>query len=147
MKTYKAPERISETEGKLIFLAGTIDMGHSVNWQQETEKFFAGKNCTILNPRRDDWDETWQQKADNKQFAEQVNWELDAMEKADIIVMNFLPGSQSPVSLLELGLFAASGKLVVCCPDDYWRRGNVEIVCRKYGIPFFENIHHLLSSI
>ena len=40
MKTYKAPERISETEGKLIFLAGTIDMGHSVNWQQETEKFF-----------------------------------------------------------------------------------------------------------
>jgi hypothetical protein len=32
-------------------------------------------------------------------------------------------------------LFARSGKLLVCCPEGFWRKGNVEIVCARYGVP------------
>lgn len=147
MKIYNAPEPIIETEGKLIFLAGTIDMGHSVNWQEQATHFFKDNVCTILNPRRADWDRRWDELENKTQFNEQVNWELDAMNRADIILMNFLAASQSPVTLLELGLQAASGKLLVCCPDGFWRSGNVQIICERYQIPFYKEYKKLLNSI
>jgi hypothetical protein len=25
-------------------------------------------------------------------------------------------------------------EIIVCCPDGYWRKGNVEVVCRRFGI-------------
>ena len=47
-----------------------------------------------------------------------------------------MPGTKSPITLLELGLHAGKNpqKLVVCCPDGYWRKGNVDIVCRRCGV-------------
>ena len=48
--------------------------------------------------------------------------------------MYFDPETKSPITLLELGLYARSGKLVVCCPHGFWRRGNVDIVCDRYGV-------------
>ena len=66
------------------------------------------------------------------------------MEKADYIIMNFLPGSKSPITLLELGLFAESGKLFVICPDEFYRSGNVQIVCNKYNIPLYKSIEELM---
>lgn len=59
--------------------------------------------------------------------------------------MHFEPDTMSPITLLELGLYASSGKLIVSCPKGFWRRGNVEIVCEKYKIPFFENLKHMLD--
>ncbi|HEX7846491.1 MAG TPA: nucleoside 2-deoxyribosyltransferase domain-containing protein [Chitinophagaceae bacterium] len=147
MIIYKAPQEIGNTEGKKIFLGGTIDNGASVNWQETTIQFFKEKNCTILNPRRDDWDQTWKQEASDFQFSQQVNWEMEAMDGADIIILNFLAGSQSPISLLELGLQAKSGKLVVCCPKEYWRSGNVHLLCTNYHIPLYNNMRTLLESI
>jgi hypothetical protein len=44
--------------------------------------------------------------------------------------MYLAPGTQSPVSLLELGLCARSGKLKVGCPEGFWRRGNVKVASR-----------------
>ena len=61
--------------------------------------------------------------------------------------MNLLPDSKSPISLLELGLFAKSGKLLVCCPKEFYRSGNIQIVCDKYNIPLFEDIMELLESV
>ena len=48
--------------------------------------------------------------------------------------MYFDPNTKSPVSLLELGLYAHTGKLRVCCPDGFWRKGNVDVICARFGI-------------
>ena len=61
--------------------------------------------------------------------------------------MYFAPGSQSPVSLLELGLYARTGKLMVVCPEGYWRKGNVDIVAEKYKVPTFDSLDALLRHI
>ena len=137
---------------KKVFLAGTIDMGNSENWQEkfiqklqeQSNKGVFNKYYHIYNPRREDWDETWTQTFENPQFFQQVTWELDAMEKADYIIMNFLPDSKSLITLLELGLFAKSGKLFVICPDEFYRSGNVQIVCNKYNIPLYKSIEELM---
>lgn len=133
MNIIKPPQKI-EYKGKAIFLAGSIEMGVAENWQTKVEKSLAGRDITILNPRRDSWDSSWVQSIDNPRFKEQVEWELSAQEKADYIFMYFDPATKSPISLMELGLFAKSGKLIVYCPEGYWRKGNVDIVCERYGV-------------
>jgi hypothetical protein len=61
--------------------------------------------------------------------------------------MYFAPNSQSPISLLELGLYAKTDKLMVVCPDGYWRKGNVDIVSERYKIKQYANIDELISVI
>lgn len=143
----KPPSReVPITEDPKVFLAGSIEMGNAENWQEKIVNKFPW-NVVFLNPRRDDWDFIWKQDLNNPNFYEQVTWELDMLDKSDIIVMYFDPNTKSPSSLLELGLYAASGKLIVCCPDGFWRKGNVDIVCQKYNIPIFTNIETLLVAL
>ena len=144
-EVFTPPYNISHRNRKKpsIFLGGTIDMGNSVDWQQDTIQQITRVRplvYNIFNPRRKDWDSSWEQKFENPQFYQQVNWELNALEQADIILIYFKAGSQSPISLLELGLYARSGKLSVVCEEGFWRKGNVDIVCDKYAIPMFESI-------
>jgi hypothetical protein len=128
-----------------IFLAGSIEMGQAEDWQARFQASLNSADITILNPRRDAWDATWAQRIDNHQFRDQVEWELAAQERATLIAMYFAPATKAPVTLLELGLFARSGRLVVCCPDGYWRKGNVEIVCARYGVPLVESLDALIT--
>lgn len=132
---------------RAVFLAGSIDMGSAEDWQASIATALQDTDLTLLNPRRDHWDSAWEQRSSNPQFREQVEWELDAQEQAALIAMYFAPTSQAPISLLELGLFAASGKLVVCCPDGYWRKGNVEVVCDRYHIPLVSSLNDLVAAI
>lgn len=144
MNVIEAPNKLEFTNNS-IFLAGTIDNGDSFDWQSEVIKSLNGFDITILNPRRKDWDSSWKQTIDDPQFNEQVNWELDALDKADFILMYFAPESKSPISLLELGLYANSNKLIVCCPDGFYRKGNVEIVCKRYGISLFNSLELMIN--
>jgi hypothetical protein len=117
-----------------VFLAGSIEMGAAPDWQTELTRAL-GVDATFLDPRRAEWDSSWRQSIDEPQFRGQVEWELDGLERADVIAMWFVPETKSPITLLELGLFARSGKIVVGCPDGFWRRGNVEVVCARFGAP------------
>jgi nucleoside 2-deoxyribosyltransferase len=129
-----------------VFLAGSIEMGLAAPWQAELEATLADAAVTLWNPRRDDWDATWAQSITDERFRAQVEWELDALEQADRVVMYFAPTTKSPVTLLELGLFARSGKLVVCCPEGYFRKGNVDVVCQRYGVTMVGDLAALAAA-
>jgi hypothetical protein len=118
---------------RTVFLAGAIEMGAAEDWQSRMATALASPGVVVLNPRRDAWDASWRQSIDNDVFREQVEWELEGQERADVIAMCFTADARAPITLLELGLFAGSGKLVVFCPEGYWRKGNVDVVCRRYG--------------
>lgn len=149
MKEIKAPGPIPKDNSYRVFLAGSIEMGAAVNWQEKVTNALKDANVTILNPRRDDWDSSWVQSITNPQFREQVDWELGAMEKANLIVMHFEPETKSPITLLELGLWAQSpkDKLVVHCPEGFWRKGNVDIVCDRYGVKQVKTIEELVDAV
>lgn len=70
----------------------------------------------VLNPRREQWDATWEQSIHNPLFKERLDWELAGLEQADVCLFYFSPATYSPITLLELGLCAASKKCIVCCP-------------------------------
>jgi hypothetical protein len=142
---YTSPFKVSNSIK--IFLAGSIEMGNAVDWQTKVVKELNDftKDLIFLNPRRDSWDSSWVQSIENEQFYEQVTWELDALDKSDYIFMYFDPNTKSPISLLELGLYASSRKLIVACPDGFWRKGNVEVVCERFNIPLLNNLDDLIS--
>ncbi len=143
-----APEKLPETKSNpTIFLAGSIECGSAELWQDKIIESLKDSDVIILNPRRPDWDSSWEQKKDNLKFQEQVEWELDGLEMADHIVMYFAPGTKSPISLLELGLYADSNKLIVCCPEGFWRKGNVDIVCERYDIKTVDSLKELKESL
>lgn len=145
IREFKPPEQIDFSKRKFkIFLAGTIDMGSSVDWQSQFIKSLdKSYNIDFYNPRRVEWNAGWKQSFESPEFFQQVTWELDAMNKADLIIMNLLGDSKSPISLLELGLHANSKKILVCCPNEFYRSGNVQIVCNAYNIPLFNTMTKL----
>lgn len=130
-----------------IFLAGSIEMGIAEDWQSKIEEELKDYNITIFNPRRDEWDSSWEQTIHNPQFKEQVEWELDHLDKADIILMYFDENTKSPISLLELGLYASSGKMIVYCPEGFWRKGNVDIVVDRYDVKQVQSLNELLTAV
>lgn len=58
--------------------------------------------------------------------------------------MYFGKDSKSPISLLEMGLYARTGKLLIVCPEGFWRKGNVDITAEKYGVKQFETINDVI---
>lgn len=147
MTEIKAPGAWPDNNRKKIFLAGSIEMGTARPWQAEAVQALSDLDVVILNPRRDDWDADWIQDKENPQFHEQVAWELRALESSDHILMYYDPETKSPISMMEEGLFARSGKLVVVCPDGFWKKGNIDIVCETYGIPEFKTLGQAIGYI
>lgn len=146
MMVFKAPEKVDGPH-PWIFLAGSIEMGKAVDWQTATAKKLEPYIGTLLNPRRDDWDSSWEQTVKNAQFKEQVNWELDGLDKADYILIHFDPKTQAPISFGEFSAHYKSGKIFVSCPKGWWRRGNVEVMCDRAGIPLYESLEDATNAL
>ena len=133
-----------------LFLAGSIEMGTAEHWQNRViETLKDCKRLTIYNPRRADWDSSWVQSIDNPQFKEQVEWELEHLQRANLAIFYFDPSTKSPIILMELGMMSNpwSPLTIVVCPKGFWRRGNVEIFCNREGIEFFETLEDAIEKI
>lgn len=140
-------EVILDNEFVNIFLAGSIELGQAEKWQEKVIAALSDKPIRFLNPRRTDWDSSWSQDIHNDKFVEQVVWELSSLEMAQIVIMYFDPNTKSPISLLELGLHAKEQKLVVLCPEGFWRKGNVDVVCDYYGVNQVDTFDELIEFI
>lgn len=127
-----------------VFLAGTIDMGNSRDWQMDLYNNFSqiGGKYILFNPRQENWDASRPGEMDY-----QVKWELDHLEEADMVIMYILGTSKSPISLLEMGLHARSGKMVVICERDFYRYDNVRITCDYYDVPLYEDLDTFLITL
>ncbi len=153
LRVYKPPMRRTGNAGGSysIFLAGSIEMGKAEDWQTKVQKALSDESVVVFNPRRDDWDNSWKQTIEDKNFAGQVKWEHDHLQLASMIFFYFDPATKSPISLMELGLVCAEKEVIVVCPDGFWRKGNVEFICNEYDIPLFntldDGIEELLKTI
>ena len=85
---------VDSTQYRKVFLAGTIDMGRSSDWQAALVARFRdsiGGRWLFFNPRRREFH------ASPAEMEYQVAWELAHLEAADLIVMNLLGDSRSPL--------------------------------------------------
>ncbi|POS74138.1 hypothetical protein DHEL01_v207472 [Diaporthe helianthi] len=127
-----------------IFLAGPTETRWREGFIAALKQRLTAVNITIFDPFQPRWDSTWTEDVDSDlRFAAQVNWELTHQDKATTVAVFFHADSKAPVSLLELGLCARSGKAVVGCELGYWKRGNVQAVCRRYAVPLADSLDGL----
>jgi len=71
---------------------------------------------------------------------------LDGLEIADKVLIYFDPDTKSPITLLELGLVAHPlDKVIVVCPRGYWKKGNVDIVCERYGLAQAKSLNQAIQ--
>ena len=96
-----SPESIPNSIKSKVFLAGSIDMGTAIDWQSYVVNSLGDNELVLFNPRRDDWQADWNSNPKNPEFIKQVNWEMDAMDCADLIIMNLSKESQAPISLVS----------------------------------------------
>lgn len=122
---------------RTLFLGGTIDNGNSVDWQAQAIRDLGDHFDAIYNPRRSDWNP----EAGPGGVRDQIDWEMTHLDSCTHILLNFEKGSLSPISLLELGLYARSRKIVVRVDPEFWRLINVEEVTDKYQIPTFYHMY------
>ncbi|KAF1985477.1 hypothetical protein K402DRAFT_394811 [Aulographum hederae CBS 113979] len=120
-----------------LFLSGSIPSSTSPShaWRTRLSNSLTHLPLTILDPTRPDWDSSWKESLSDPRFAEQTAWELEWLRKADMVAIWIAEETLAPVTLLELGLCAGWGKrVVVGCGEGYWKRGNVEAVCKGLGV-------------
>ena len=132
-----------------VFLAGSTKLNLIENWRNVFEDSLKNLDIIVFDPLRKDWDDSWKENIKNIQFREQVEWELEAQELADIVVMHFEPNALAPITLMEFGLNVRPkaigySRLIVHCPKEFWKKGNVDIVCARYGIKQVENFKDLV---
>lgn len=146
----KAPNSYATHKDKFsIFLCGSIEMGAAEDWQQAITDGLKDEDVLIINPRRQNWDSSWAQEITNAPFREQVEWELDGIDACDLAIFYFAPNTKSPITLLELGVCAATraDRTIVCCPDGFWRKGNVDIVCNRHDVPQVKTLADLADAV
>lgn len=134
-----------------IFAGGSIEQGKAEMWQDRLAEELKDVQGVIFNPRRDNWDASLEQRISNPVFKEQVDWEFAAIELAHKLFFYFDPNTLSPITIGEVYMIAPTVNpqdIVVVCPDGFWRKGNIEHLCDKFGIPllnsFEEGIDHIM---
>lgn len=154
MILYTAPEHVpfGLPDCDSIFLAGSIEQGKAVEWQQVVIDALKDEDVVIFNPRRQEWDASWEQSIDNPDFAEQVNWELDNIERANFVFFYFQAGTLSPITLAEYGkVLELSNRgdtaVVVVCEPGFWRRGNVEIMAQRLGVDVHDTLEEGIALL
>lgn len=145
----QAPNKIPDgySNNPTVFLAGSIEMGTAVEWQKVVIEHLKNTEYVVLNPRRVDWNSRWKQSINNPEFSQQVNWELDNIETATVVLFYFDPNTKSPITLMELGLVTGfANHKIVCCPEGFWRKGNVDILCKRYNITVVETLDDMIKE-
>ena len=131
-----------------IFLAGSIEQGKAVDWQESAFEYFKDYDVEIFNPRRSVWNAELEQNIQSKEFVRQVTWEQKKLELSDIVLVHFADETLSPISMHELGLLAKAGKkVVVSCNEKFWRQGNMQISCILNNIPLYNSLGSALAHI
>lgn len=119
---WPSTDDLHEADNDCLFLAGTIEMGNSPDWQADVIEIVKDYDIIVFNPRRVLPPEG------TEDIIKQINWELSGLHKSNTVYMHLCANTISPISLLELGLLQgtqSTTKVIVYCDPEYLRMLNV----------------------
>lgn len=147
-RIFTSPENGLASDQKTVFLGGSIEMGKAELWQPRVGQRFVAEGFDVFDPRRKDWNSDWtQDPTPGTPFHQQVTWELDHLERADLVYFFLTGDGPAIVSMLEIGLMLAAHKNVVLhVAPSYMRRGNIVITAKRHNISVFDNESDAIAS-
>ncbi len=136
------------TEKYSIFLGGAIDMGHEkTQWQKRVVKALGDLDVLVLNPRRDDWDESWEQCKNCEPFREQVLWEIKAQEDCDLLLYVYLKDSKAPITMFENGAWGTKKDCIMCVEEGFWKKANLDIYAEHFKIQNYSSLDDMIADL
>ncbi len=145
MELVYAYERPKEVHSRSIFLAGPSPREeHHPSWRPSALEIlkdlgFEGAVFVPL-PRDGVW---------SADYGEQVEWELENLDDASIIVfwvprdMEVLPGLTTNV---EFGMYVDSGKTILGFPENTPHMRYLEYIARVHGVPVLHTLEETLRT-
>jgi hypothetical protein len=113
----------------VIFLGGS----RIGNWRLGVYQWLIGFDVTVLDPYGDN------------QRDEYGDWDLSALNRADLILINIVNQVNLSIPFWELGFSIKSSKLYVNCYVECPERNPIESLCREYKIPLFSTLPKLID--
>src|SRR5262245_17280715 len=96
----KSPNSIDVASSAMrLFLAGSIDSGTAEDWQSLVVDRLRDLDVVVFNPRRATWNPGASTESEPEEIRRQINWELDAIERSDLMAFYFATGTKAPISL------------------------------------------------
>ena len=131
-----------------LYLGGTMDFGSSENdWQTKFQEglmkltdplkgllMIRGASWIIFNPHVPPT-MNLAPTLDNPEFVNVMQWRMTMMDIADVVFLNIMNKSVSPIPVLEFGSLLTSGKLVVRCGELNQIYPQIRLYCEKYNVP------------
>lgn len=72
---------------------------------------------------------------DNPEFISVMDWRLQMQGLSDIVFLNIMKNSVSPIPILEFGSLLDSGKLIVRASEGNQVYSHIRIYCEKHQVP------------
>lgn len=72
-------------------------------------------------------------------------WEIDHMSIANVIAFNFIPDEDCSSALIALGMYAKTDRIIVCCPDGFFKKGDIDALCNREDIPQVDSLDLLIK--
>ncbi|KAF7886280.1 hypothetical protein EAF00_010383 [Botryotinia globosa] len=121
----------------------------STDYKDATNEPNSFAPVTIIDPFNPAWDSTWREDASDDRFVAQVNFELEGLELADIVVVGFIGADvragkigAGGTALVELGtaLKRKGQKVIVCVEKGFWKEGYVKVLCERFGVKCLDSL-------
>jgi len=131
-----------------VYLAGTMDFGAAENdwqniWVDGLSKLsdpikglllIKNVNWIVFNPKVPP-QQNLAPTLDNQEFVQTMQWRMTMMDMADVVFLNIMNKSTSPIPILEFGSLLTSGKLIVRCGEQHQIYSQIRLYCEKYNVP------------
>lgn len=132
-----------------IYLGGTMDFSGNIetDWQQAFINGLAkltdpvkglllikNLNFIIFNPKLP-LTGPLAPTLDNPEFVKVMDWRLQMQELSDIVFVNIMKNSVSPIPVLEFGSLLSSGKLIVRASEANKMYSHLRLYCEKFQVP------------
>ena len=140
---YKAPKVLDKKVRVTVFLAGSIKIGKATKQQIAFTLALLDLLVTVFNLRCNNQNLTQKQDILHLKFNKQVIQKYNCLNKVNVIAIYFKPSTLSSISLLELGKYTKSRKIVVYCLDRFQKRGNIQIEYYQKRVLLVETIEKL----
>jgi len=142
MKYVEAPEEF-ENRDTTVFLAGGIS--GCPDWQKEFVEMLKYTNVVLFNPRRENFP-----MGDRSEGRRQILWEVEYLNKADIVIFWFPMETICPIVLFELGSYSMIDKpIFVGVHPEYSRRFDVDIqlMIRRPDVVIVDSLEALAEQL
>ncbi len=132
-----------EQSTKKIFLAGPMSRTGGADWRDDAIKILqdGGYDGAVYDPRSNWGAETFS-------FSAQVEWELKALNRADVILFWVPRTEENPgfTTNVEFGKFVDSGRCVLGFPPDAMKMRYLKELANNAKAPVFETLERCLEE-